>query len=171
MLERCCNATGIPTTRRIDTKERSHRRSSDFYPSEKWSVLGWYKFRMNYTRLGNAKLVARDLERKWQGCVCVCVCMCVWCVCLLSNVVPKKAKEGQEQDVQAQQWALYQQQQWGAYNFQQVCSLTLCQACVTAPHVHAHRARAAMVSSSGVLATSNTTNWLTGVVSIVIGMY
>ena len=35
MLERCCNATGIPTTRRIDTKERSRRRSSDFYPREK----------------------------------------------------------------------------------------------------------------------------------------
>ena len=28
MLERCYNATGIPTTRRIDTKERSRRRSS-----------------------------------------------------------------------------------------------------------------------------------------------
>ena len=34
MLERCCNATGIPTKRRIDTKERS-RRSSDLYPREK----------------------------------------------------------------------------------------------------------------------------------------
>ena len=34
-LERCCNATGIPTTRRIDTKERSRRRSSDLYPREK----------------------------------------------------------------------------------------------------------------------------------------
>ena len=34
MLERCCNAAGIPTTRQIDANERS-RRSSDFYPSEK----------------------------------------------------------------------------------------------------------------------------------------
>ena len=29
------NAAGIPTTRRIDTKERSCRRLSDFYPREK----------------------------------------------------------------------------------------------------------------------------------------